>query len=82
MAFLMRKHSTSSRLMSSSRVGAPSLLTEKARNLSDGHIYSLVRYGRGVMPRYGDKIVFAEERWAVVNYVRKIQADAAAGGAQ
>lgn len=64
------------------KVGAPSLLTEKARNLSDGHIYSLVRYGRGVMPRYGDKIVFAEERWAVVNYVRKIQGDAAAGGAQ
>ncbi len=65
----------------SPKIGAPSLLTEKARNLSDGHLYSVVRYGRGVMPRYGDKIVLMEERWAVVNYVRKLQADAVAGGA-
>jgi mono/diheme cytochrome c family protein len=58
------------------RVGAPSLLIEKARALTDGHIYSLIRYGRGVMPRYGDKIFDAGDRWAVVNYVRKLQADA------
>jgi len=57
------------------KIGAPSLLTPKARGLSDGHIYSLIRYGRGVMPRYGDKIVLPDERWAVVNYVRKLQAD-------
>ena len=63
----------------SPKVGAPSLLTPKALGLSDGHIYSLIRYGRGVMPRYGDKIVLPEERWAVVSYVRKLQADAAAG---
>jgi mono/diheme cytochrome c family protein len=60
------------------RVGAPSLLTERARALTDGHIYSVVRYGRGVMPRYGDKIFRASDRWAVVNYVRKLQSDAAA----
>jgi mono/diheme cytochrome c family protein len=57
------------------RVGAPSLLTDKARALSDGHIYSVIRYGRGVMPRYGDKIVAAAQRWAIVNYVRKLQSD-------
>jgi mono/diheme cytochrome c family protein len=57
------------------KIGAPSLLTPKARGWSDGHIYSLIRYGRGVMPRYGDKIVLPDERWAVVNYVRKLQAD-------
>lgn len=57
------------------KIGAPSLLTPKARGLSDGHVYSLIRYGRGVMPRYGDKIVKPEERWAIVNYVRKLQAD-------
>ena len=60
------------------RVGAPSLLTEKARGLTDGHLYSLIRYGRGVMPRYGDKIFLADDRWAVVNYVRRLQADAGA----
>jgi mono/diheme cytochrome c family protein len=44
----------------------------------DGYIYSTIRYGRGIMPRYGDKIVTPEARWAVVNYVRRLQA--AAGG--
>jgi mono/diheme cytochrome c family protein len=65
----------------SPKIGAPSLLTEKARGLSDGHVYSLIRYGRGVMPRYGDKIVDQAERWAIVNYVRKLQADATPAGA-
>lgn len=62
------------------RMGAPSLLTPLARGRSDGHIYSLIRYGRGVMPRYGDKIPSAEARWAVVTYVRKLQADAPVAG--
>jgi len=63
------------------KIGSPSLLTDRARALSDGHIYSMIRYGRGVMPRYGDKIFRPDERWAIVNYVRKLQADAAAAAA-
>lgn len=59
------------------RVGAPSLLTEKARALTDGNIYSIIRYGRGVMPLYGDKIVLPAARWAVVSHVRGLQS---AGG--
>jgi mono/diheme cytochrome c family protein len=55
---------------------APSLLTEKARGYSDGYIYSMIRYGRGVMPRYGDKIVNPQRRWEVVNYLRSLQAQA------
>lgn len=62
----------------SAKVGAPSILTAKAVALSEGHIYSVIRYGRGVMPRYGDKLYDPEQRWAIVNYVRKLQADAAA----
>ncbi len=64
------------------RMGAPSLLTPLARGRSDGHIYSLIRYGRGVMPRYGDKIPSADARWAVVTYVRKLQADTPVAGGQ
>jgi mono/diheme cytochrome c family protein len=59
-------------------MGAPSLLTARARGYSDGYVYSIIRYGRGVMPRYGDKIVRPDDRWAVVNYVRKLQAAAPA----
>jgi mono/diheme cytochrome c family protein len=56
----------------------PSLLIDKARNLSDGYIYSMIRYGRGNMPRYGDKVYRREDRWAIVNYVRQLQHGAGA----
>jgi mono/diheme cytochrome c family protein len=57
------------------KVAAPSLLTPRAMGYSDGYLYSIIRYGRGVMPRYGDK-VRGETRWEVVNYVRQLQAAA------
>ena len=63
------------------RVGALSLLTDKARGYSDGYLYSIVRYGRGLMPRYGDKVYRHGDRWAIVNYVRKLQAAAAPAAA-
>lgn len=59
-------------------MGAPSLLTARARGYSDGYLYSIIRYGRGVMPRYGDKVVRPDDRWAIVNYVRNLQARAPA----
>ena len=46
-----------------------SLLTPTARAWSDGYLYSMVRYGRGIMPMYGDKIVRRDERWAVVGFL-------------
>lgn len=60
------------------KIGALSLLTDKARNLSDGYLYSIIRYGRGLMPRYGDKVYRHEDRWAIVNYVRQLQRGASA----
>lgn len=53
-------------------VPAPQLVTPAVANYSDGYLYSIVRYGRGLMPRYGDKIVRIEDRWAVVDYVRSL----------
>jgi len=58
----------------SRQMGAPSLLTPRARGYADGYIYSIIRYGRGVMPRYGDKVFVPVDRWAIVNHVRKLQA--------
>jgi mono/diheme cytochrome c family protein len=65
----------------SRQIGAPSLLTARARAYSDGYIYSIIRYGRGVMPRYGDKVYAPAERWAIVNHVRKLQAQGPAPAA-
>jgi mono/diheme cytochrome c family protein len=58
------------------RMGAPPLLSPRARGFSDGYIYSIIRYGRGLMPRYGDKVFDPIDRWAIVNHVRKLQAAA------
>ena len=33
------------------RLGAPPIVTDRARAFSDGYLYSIVRYGRGLMPR-------------------------------
>ena len=60
----------------SRQMGAPSLLTPRARAYADGYIYGIIRYGRGVMPRYGDKVVVPADRWALVSHVRKLQAAA------
>jgi mono/diheme cytochrome c family protein len=60
------------------KVGAPSLLTAKAIGYSDGYLYSIIKYGRGVMFRYGDKVYRPEDRWAIVNYVRVLQRNIAA----
>ena len=57
----------------SNRIAAPSLLTGRARGYSDGYLYSIIRYGRGVMPRYGDKVYRPADRWAIVSHVRKLQ---------
>ncbi len=58
------------------KLGAPSLLTDRARGYSDGYLYSIIRYGRGAMGRYGDKVYRREDRWAIVNYVRQLQGNA------
>ena len=58
------------------RIGAPPLLSPRARGFPDGYIYSIIRYGRGIMPRYGDKVYDPADRWAIVNHVRKLQAAA------
>jgi mono/diheme cytochrome c family protein len=63
----------------SRQMGAPSLLTPRARAYTDGYLYSIIRYGRGVMPRYGDKLVVPAERWAVVSHLRKLQSQSPAG---
>jgi mono/diheme cytochrome c family protein len=59
------------------RMGAPSLLTDKAKGYTDGYLYGIIRYGRGVMPQYGDKIFLSHDRWAAVNYLRRLQGFAA-----
>lgn len=64
------------------KVAAPSLLTPRAIAYSDGYLYSILRYGRGIMGKYGDKITEQEDRWQVVNYMRQLQGAASQAGGQ
>ena len=50
------------------------LLSERALDLSDGYIYGMIANGRGVMPSY--RRVQHENRWYLVEYVRKLQQEA------
>ena len=63
--------------------GIPSLVDPTRPKMTDGAIYGMVveaqRMGRGLMPRYGDKI-HGTDRWDVVNYVRSLQLNARGGG--
>jgi mono/diheme cytochrome c family protein len=59
--------------------GIPTLVDQARRDLTDGWIYGVVvsaqEMGKGLMPRYGDR-VRGLDRWDIVNYVRQLQADA------
>lgn len=55
---------------------APNLTAAPTTTRSDGYIYGIIRVGRGLMPVYGDKIT-EHDRWAIVNYVRELQAASA-----
>lgn len=51
----------------------PNLTQDVTKQRSDGYIYAVIRHGRGIMPRYGDKIRSVNDRWNVVHYVRSLQ---------
>lgn len=56
---------------------APTLVAAPATELPDGYVYGVIRAGRGLMPAYGARMTHVE-RWAVVTYVNRMQADAGA----
>lgn len=53
-------------------VPAPSFHADRARNLSDGELYSAIANGIRTMPSYATQIP-VEDRWAIVSYVRALQ---------
>jgi mono/diheme cytochrome c family protein len=51
----------------------PDLTLDMTVQRSDGYLYAIIRHGRGIMPRYGDRIRDVGDRWRVVTYVRHLQ---------
>jgi len=50
----------------------PSYHQRKLRQASDGHLYTVIRNGYGVMYAYGDRVT-EDDRWAIVAYIRALQ---------
>jgi mono/diheme cytochrome c family protein len=50
----------------------PSLLSDKVVNWKDGNIFHVITKGQNLMPSYATQIK-AEDRWAVIHYVRALQ---------
>ncbi|MFQ6110394.1 MAG: c-type cytochrome [Nitrospinota bacterium] len=53
-------------------IPAPDLTQDFFKKRPDGHIYGTIRNGGPVMPPYGETLS-VEERWDVVNFLRKLQ---------
>lgn len=51
----------------------PSLLTDKVRAFKDGRIFHIITEGQGVMGSYASQVFKEEDRWSIVNYIRKLQ---------
>lgn len=56
---------------------APPLNGPQTAGRSDGYLYGVIAVGRGLMPPYGERMTHVE-RWAVVSYLRSMQAQAGA----
>jgi len=50
----------------------PSFHIDRLRQAPDGHFYSAITNGFGVMPSYATSI-FPADRWAIVAYIRALQ---------
>jgi mono/diheme cytochrome c family protein len=55
----------------------PSYYSEKLRAAPNQHFYDVITRGYGVMYSYADRVVPAD-RWAIVAYIRALQASASA----
>ena len=51
---------------------SPNLHEERYRVLTNEHIFNVMTYGYGYMPRYTTQLT-ERDRWAVVSYVRALQ---------
>ncbi len=49
------------------------LVSEAVKGYKDGRIYHIITYGQGVMGSYAGQVPNAEDRWAIVTYVRTLK---------
>ena len=50
----------------------PDLMGATTRGRSDGYIYTYIRYGGAIMPKYGHALTI-DQTWDVIHYLRSQQ---------
>ena len=60
-------------MKSSMIVLPPSLLVQKAKDLSDAQMYHIIYEGQGMMGAYRLQVRNSKARWALINYIRTLQ---------
>lgn len=51
----------------------PSLLVQKAKDLSDAQMYHIIYEGQGMMGAYRMQVRDSRAKWALINYIRTLQ---------
>ncbi len=52
----------------------PNFHDDKVKNFTDGYIFNVITNGVRNMPKYGEQVP-VEDRWRIISYVRKLQAE-------
>jgi mono/diheme cytochrome c family protein len=52
--------------------GVANLNGDALKNITEGHIFHVITYGKGLMMPHGSQIV-PEERWKIARYVKTLQ---------
>jgi mono/diheme cytochrome c family protein len=56
----------------SAYAGVPNYKSDALRNISEGHIFHVITYGKGLMWPHGSQ-VSPEDRWKIAKYVKTLQ---------
>ena len=56
----------------SAYAGVPNYKSDALRNISEGHIFHVITYGKGLMWPHGSQ-VSPEDRWKIAKYVKALQ---------
>lgn len=52
--------------------GVPNYKADALKNISEGHIFHVITYGKGLMKPHGSQVT-VEERWKIAKYVKTLQ---------
>jgi hypothetical protein len=65
-------HPVQGKIEKKSYAGVANLTGDALKNISEGHIFHVITYGKGLMKPHGSQVT-PEERWKIARYVKTLQ---------